>query len=258
MEVGMTRWHISLALATASLLLAGPVRADDTKTQRKIEERLAKARLDSSADVKVTVTDGTARLEGAVASYEESYKAERAARREAKRVENRLAVGVEPRPDSEIRKDIEDAILRYAYYGVFDSVEVGIEDGVVVLRGSVYQPWRKDDLEARVAKVRGIKAMDSEIRVQGVSRFDEDLRRQLVRQIYGSQNFIQYANWPNPPIRIIVENGKVTLTGYVRSQVEQTLLGHIARQTLAFGVTNNVQVEGRPGEEKKQGSETQG
>jgi osmotically-inducible protein OsmY len=247
----MTRFHISLALAAASLLLAGPARADDAKIQRKIEERLAKARLDSSADIKVTVTDGAARLDGAVMSYEAAYKAEKAARREAKAVENRLAVGVEDRPDADIRKDIEKAILRYPYYGVFDSIEVGVQGGVVALRGSVYQPWRKDDLEMSIAKVSGIKALDSEIRVQGIGGFDESLRRQLVRQIYGSQNFIQYANWPNPPIRIIVENGKVTLTGYVRSQVEQTLLTHIARQTLAFGVDNQVQVEGRPVEEPK-------
>ena len=46
-----------------------------------------------------------------------------------------------------------------------------------------------------------------------------------------------------------MENGKVTLTGIVRSNVEQVMLGHIARGTLAFGVDNKVQVEGdRPAE----------
>ena len=105
------------------------------------------------------------------------------------------------------------------------------------------------DLEARVAEVPGIKAMASEIRVQGVSFNDERLRRQLFRNIYGNENFVQYSNWPNPPIRIVVEDGKVTLTGYVRSQVEQVMLTHIARSTLAFGVDNKVQVEGAPSKE---------
>jgi osmotically-inducible protein OsmY len=239
-----------LALAAASVLLAGPAgAADDAKTQRKIEERLAKAGLDSSADIKVTVRDGVARLEGAVLEYEASYKAEKSARKEAKSVENRLAVGAEPRPDADIRRDIEEAIVRYPYYGVFDSVEVGVQDGAVALGGSVYQPWRKDDLEARVARVPGIRSMSSEIRVQGVSGFDESLRRQLARRIYGNDNFVQYANWPNPPIRIVVENGKVTLTGYVRSNVEQVMVGHIARGTLAFGVDNRVEVDGARPEE---------
>jgi hyperosmotically inducible protein len=253
----MTRSHIAWSLAAASLVLAGPLRGDDTKAQRKIEERLAKAGLDSSADVKVTVKDGTARLEGVVVGYEASYKAEKAARKEAKQVENRLTVGAEPRSDADVRKDVEKAILRYPYYGVFDSLEVGVQDGVVALRGSVSRPWRKDDLEARIARVPGIKHMASEVRVQGVSQFDERLRFQLYRQIYGSENFIQYSNWANPPIRIIVENGKITLTGYVRSNVEQVMLGHIARSTLAFDVKNEVQVEGARPVEKSKKAEAQ-
>jgi osmotically-inducible protein OsmY len=246
------RRNFAFALLAAGLLLAGPAWADDAKIQRKIEERLAKAGLDSSADVKVTVKDGTARLDGAVMGYEASYRAAHAARKEAKEVINELAVGAEPRPDADLRRDVEDAILRYPYYGVFDSIEVGVKDGMVALRGSVHEPWRKDDIEARIARVSGLKAMDSEIRVQPVSGFDDRLRRELVSQIYGSSSFSQYAGWPNPPIRIVVENGQVTLTGYVRSPVEQVMLGHIARGTLAFGVDNRVQVEGaRPKEDQK-------
>jgi len=246
------RFHNALATSAALLLLAGSAGADDAKVQRKIEERLAKSGLDSSADIKVTVKDGHARLDGAVIGYEASYRAERAARKEAADVDNRLAVGAEPRSDAELRQDVERAILGYPYYGVFDSVELGVKDGVVALRGSVVQPWRKDEIEARVASVPGIQAMDSDIRVQGVSFNDERLRRQLYRNIYGSENFVQYSNWAHPPIRIVVEDGKVTLTGTVRSQVEQVMLTHIARSTLAFGVDNKVQVEGaRPKEDQK-------
>ncbi|HEY6547206.1 MAG TPA: BON domain-containing protein [Vicinamibacteria bacterium] len=245
----MKRLHIPLVLAAASFLLAVDAGADDAKTKRKIEERLAKAGLDSSADIQVTVAQGVARLDGAVVDYEASFRAGKAALKEAKTVENRLVVGAEPRPDADIRKDVEEAILRYPYYGVFDSVEIGVKDGVVALSGSVYQPWRKSDLEARIAEVDGIRALESELRVQSVSGFDESLRRQLVRRIYGSENFVQYANWPHPPIRIVVENGKITLTGYVRSNVEQVMLGHIARGTLAFGVDNRVEVEGTRPEE---------
>jgi osmotically-inducible protein OsmY len=239
----MTRFHKSLAVAAAGLLLAAvPATADDAKTQRKIEKRLHD--LDALADVRVTVTDGTAVLEGAVAGYEASYAAQKAARKEAKSVDNRIHVLVERRPDVDVRQDVEKAILRYPYYGVFDSVGVGVEDGVVVLEGSVYQPWRKDDIESRVARVEGVRALVNRIGVQDVSSFDESLRRQLVRRIYGSSHFVTYANWPNPPIRIIVNNGHVLLTGYVRSGVEQAMVGHIARGTLSFGVDNQVKVEG--------------
>ena len=38
---------------------------------------------------------------------------------------------------------------------VFDSIEAGVEDGVVIMRGSINQPYRKSDLEKRVADIPG-------------------------------------------------------------------------------------------------------
>ena len=48
---------------------------------------------------------------------------------------------------------------------------------------------------------------------------------------------------PYPPVRIIVSNGRITLAGYVNSEVERQMLGHIARGTLAFGVDNQLKLE---------------
>jgi osmotically-inducible protein OsmY len=147
------------------------------------------------------------------------------------------------RTDSEIRKDVFDQILGYAWYTVFDSVEAGVDNGVVTLHGSVNQPYRKTDIEKRVAGIAGVKQVRSEIRVQGVSSFDDRLRRELVYRIYGDERFAQYASWVHPPIRIVVDKGRITLTGLVGSAVEQQLVGHIARGTLAFAVDNQVKLE---------------
>jgi len=147
------------------------------------------------------------------------------------------------RKDSEIRKDVFDQILRYPWYTVFDSIAAGVDEGVVTLRGSVNQPYRKTDIERRVAGIAGVKDVRSEIRVQGVSSFDDRLRRELVHRIYGDERFVQYASWAHPPIRIIVDKGRITLTGLVGSAVEQQLVGHIARGTLAFSVDNQVKLE---------------
>jgi osmotically-inducible protein OsmY len=163
-----------------------------------------------------------------------------AVRAESARDEQALAV---ERKDSEIRKDVADRVLRYAWYTVFDSIEAGVENGVVLLRGSVNQPYRKSDIEKRVAKIPGVKGVTSEIRVQPLSPFDDRLRRELVHRIYGDERFVQYASWAHPPIRIIVDRGRVTLTGVVGSAVEQQLVGHIARGTLAFAVDNQVKLE---------------
>jgi hypothetical protein len=57
------------------------------------------------------------------------------------------------RKDSELGKEVFDRILGYVWYTVYDSIEAGVEDGVVTLRGSVNQPYRKTDIENRVAGI---------------------------------------------------------------------------------------------------------
>jgi hyperosmotically inducible protein len=156
--------------------------------------------------------------------------------------DNARAVTAAP-TDADIQSDVVNAVLGYVHYGVFDSVGVGVEDGAVTLTGSVVQPWHKDDLQKRVAKLEGVREVKNQIRVQPVSIFDDRLRVQLYRQIYGSGMFQRYASFANPPIHIIVENGNITLTGLVNSQVEKAVLGSIARGTLAFRVDNLVQIE---------------
>ena len=245
---------LTVALAALSVSLgAGAATADDAATKRKVEERLARAKVYSAADVRVAVDQGTVTLEGIASRMDAALAAERAARKESKSVVNNIRVVPETeRKDSEIKKDVENRILTYAWYTVYDSIEAAVDDGVVLLRGSVYQPYRKTDIESRVAGIPGVKGLKSEIRVQPLSTFDDRLRRELVHRIYGDERFVQYASWASPPIRILVDDGHVTLTGYVGSAVEQQLVGHIARGTLAFAVDNQVKLESdRAKEEKK-------
>jgi osmotically-inducible protein OsmY len=194
--------------------------------------------------VRVGVEQGAVTLDGVASRLDAALAAERAARKESKSVANRLRVVPDvERKASELRKEVFDRILGYVWYTVYDSIEAGVEDGVVTLRGSVNQPYRKTDIENRVAGIPGVKGLRSEIRVQGVSSFDDRLRRELVRRIYGDERFAQYASWVHPPTRIGVDQGSITLTGVVGSAVEQQVVGHIARGTLAFGVDNQVKLE---------------
>ncbi len=148
-----------------------------------------------------------------------------------------------PQVDADIQSEVVDAVLGYVHYGVFDSIGVGVEDGVVTLTGSVLEPWHKDDLQKRVARLEGVREVKNQIRVQPASIFDDRLRVQLYRQIYGAGMFERFAMLTNPPIHIVVENGNITLTGLVNSRVEKVALESIARGTLAFKVDNQVQVE---------------
>ena len=165
-------------------------------------------------------------------------------------VEPAAAQDAEPRPDAAIQRAAERAILGYAYYGVFDAVGVAVQDGRVTLVGSVNQPYRKDDIERRVARVAGVRAVVNTIDVQPVSFHDDRLRAELVSAIYGRGVLVNPSR-VDPPVRIVVNNGRITLLGYVNSEVEKQMLGHIARGTLAFGVDNQLKLEGERGTDRK-------
>jgi hyperosmotically inducible periplasmic protein len=248
--------RLALAGAAGALLVGvNPVSAaDDAAILRKIEARFAKADLDREGEIHVAVEEGRARLTGFVTTVYRHRLAERMAAREAEAVDNRLRVVPEERPDVEIRDAVRETLLQYPYDSVFDSVAFGVDRGVVVLRGSVNQPYRRSDIWERVARVAGVRAVVDQIEVQSVSIFDARLRLQIARAIYGDPRFVQYADRAHPPIRVVVDKGRVTLTGYVASPVEQALLGHIARGFLAFEVDNQVRVDGESPEETAGGS----
>ncbi len=230
-------------LAGALLLLAAPVLASDAALQKRVQERLARAGLEQRGSVQVSVKDGVVTLDGFTLTVDARRDAERAAGKETKKVDSHLVVRPEPRPEREVKAAVIDAILGEPRYGVFDSVSVSLKDGVVLLQGSVRQPWLKDALDRRIALVEGVRDIRNELRVAPSSTFDDRLRAELYRRIYGDDLFVRYSSWANPPIRIVVENGKVTLTGVVNDTVEQVKLGMIARGTLAFRVDNLVEVE---------------
>jgi osmotically-inducible protein OsmY len=216
------------------------VQADDATMRTRVEDRLRKANVDGS--VEAQVVDGTVVLDGFVTTAGAKAEAEKAAAKESKNLKSRLRVVPEARPDDAILAAAEKAVLGYVRYGVFDSVGLMVEDGVVTLNGSVRDPDRRSDLEKRVAGLSGVREVKNQIGVQSASLYDEQLRQQLAWAIYGDL-LQRFASSPNPPVRILVDRGRVTLTGYVSSRVEQAMLGHLARSFMAFGVDNRVEVE---------------
>jgi len=122
-------------------------------------------------------------------------------------------------------------------------VNASIENGVVTLTGKVTAPFKRDDIAARVARIEGVTRVQNDIGVLPVSPFDDDLRYRIARAIYGHSNFWQYAAMANPPIHIIVEGGRVTLTGVVNSNVERMLARSLATTYGAFSVRNELKTD---------------
>jgi osmotically-inducible protein OsmY len=233
-------------IAASAILFAAalPALAGDSSLAGRIEKRLDKAGVTAQGDIRVTAQGDRVVLDGAVLTVRAQREAEKAARKETKNVENRLRVVPEQeRSDQQLLDAVRSAILRSPNYGVFDSVGATVEDGVLFLNGSVRRGYTRTDLVDRVSRVEGLRGLRDEVAVQSVSQYDDRLRRQLYFQIYG-ERFTHFANPANPPVRIVVDRGRVTLTGSVPSDLDRVMLGHIARNTMAFKVDNRLEVDG--------------
>ncbi len=153
-----------------------------------------------------------------------------------------LAASVERR-DSQIFKDVSKEVLTYTQFTIFDDVAANVHDGVVTLTGDVTMPYKRNDIGRRVAGIDGVARVDNRIRVLPVSPFDDRLRSTLARRIYGSLALSPYASMVNPPIHVIVENGRVTLTGTVLNEADRAMAGAIVSSVPSFSVTNRLKTE---------------
>jgi len=160
------------------------------------------------------------------------------------------------RKDFQVAKDIAKTVQRYSHFTIFDDVSANVKDGMVTfdvsanvkdgmvtLTGKVTMPYKRDDIEKRIAKVDGVRGVSDQIDVLPVSQFDDELRYRIARSIYNNSNFWNYAIMPNPPIHIVVEHGRVTLTGVVQSEVDRALARSLATQFGALSVTNALKTD---------------
>ena len=147
------------------------------------------------------------------------------------------------RKDLGVFNDVSKAVTHYAQFTIFDNVDVAVKDGMVTLTGDVTMPYKRDEIEKRVAKVDGVHQVTNQIKVLPVSQSDDQLRYRIARAIYDNPNFWNYAIGPNPPIHIIVDHGRVTLTGVVGSEVDRMLARSLASQFGAFSITNALRTD---------------
>jgi hyperosmotically inducible periplasmic protein len=147
------------------------------------------------------------------------------------------------RHDSRLADIVAQELRQYARLTIFDDVSGRVENGIVTLTGRVTMPYKKNDIEKRVEKIDGVRELQSELRVLPASIIDDELRHRIARSIYGNPSFWAYASMANPPIHIIVENGRVTLTGVVNSNVERMLARSLATGFGELSVTNQLRTD---------------
>lgn len=130
------------------------------------------------------------------------------------------------------------------YVNVFDYMTFTVdENGNVTLSGEVTNPVVKSDAGNVVKRVAGVERVDNQIQVLPVSFFDEGLRIRLFRTIYGFSALQKYDLGVNKSIRIIVDNGHVTLMGVVDSEMDKNIAGLRANGVPGvFSVDNQLKV----------------
>lgn len=143
-----------------------------------------------------------------------------------------------------LERTVFKRIINLPYYGVFDQIGFKIEGSTVVLTGKVAEARNRKDAEIAVRDVPGIKEVVNNIEILPVSPFDDAIRRNTLRTFYrDGASLSRYVLEPRPSIRIIVENGNITLEGNVASKGDSDLAYVLARTvTGVFNVTNNLTV----------------
>ena len=173
-------------------------------------------------------------------------------------------LGAQSLTDQRTIEDIQKALGRLPYYGVFDFLTLQYERGTVTLSGFVYSPSLKQDViraTKRVARVDDVvdqigelpaSPNDDRIRWQtfdliyrdsalsryaaggGLSSFDHDVNAQ---RYFGTQPFGSYA------IHIVVKGGRTLLVGVVDSEIDKRIAGVRANEVPGtFGVDNQLVV----------------
>ncbi|MGE5244447.1 MAG: BON domain-containing protein [Betaproteobacteria bacterium] len=147
------------------------------------------------------------------------------------------------RKDLQVFNDISKTVNRYTRYTIFDDVNASVDHGVVTLTGKVTMPYKRDEIARRVAKVDGVRQVQNHLEVLPVSIEDARLRYRIARAIYGNAAFWSDAAMVNPPIHIVVEHGRVTLTGVVGSETDRMLARALASQFGVMSVTNQLKTD---------------
>jgi osmotically-inducible protein OsmY len=215
----------------------------DQQIQQTVSQKIHDAK--QLQNVSSSVEDGIVTLTGTVGLYQDKLDAAKKARKIANvgGVRNDIVVAGETVPDGQLQKKLAKQLAydRVGYNdNAFNYLALGVKDGVVTITGETVSDVAKDSTLAIVARMPGVKDVVNEVSVLPVSTFDDSIRLRTARAIYRDSVLGRYAN---DPIRIVVDNGHVTLYGTVDSAMDKNIAGIRASGVFgAFSVENKLVV----------------
>lgn len=145
-----------------------------------------------------------------------------------------------------LEQKVYKEIIKLPYYGVFDFINFQVNGSTVTLDGKVASLGTKSDAANAVKKIPGVTSVVNNIDNLPPSPFDDRIRRAALREF--RRGSLSHYLWENrPDVRIIVENGRITLEGYVANTGDYNRFNILANSIPGvFKVTNNL-IVGRDG-----------
>jgi hyperosmotically inducible protein len=235
----------TVALLSGMFLTATPAFADkanDQQIQKDVEKQLQGKK--DFQGVTATTDDQIVTLNGTVNLYIDKVNVEKRVKRvkNVDGIRNHVAVSSNV-PDDKIREVLGDKLAydRVGYGIAFNALTLDVKDGVVTLGGNVHDYPSRDSAVALAETTAGVKDVIDNIEVAPTSLFDDDLRQKLYRAIYRYPTLQRYSINPAKPIRIVVDNGHVTLYGVVDTPLDKQIAGNQANSVPGvFSVDNQL------------------
>jgi hyperosmotically inducible periplasmic protein len=235
---------VSIAAAGSTAQTASASRYDNT-IQAKVEQQLAAKQ--EFGKVQATVEDGIVTLTGSVDIYQQKLDAAKKVRKtsEVQGVRNLIAVEGKSVSDADLAAQLDRKLYydRVGYDVAFNYITASVDSGTVTLIGEARTDVARDSALALAYRTPGVKDVFNDIRVDPTSIFDDQIRVKTLQAIYRDPVLSRYAIDPARPIRIVVNNGHVSLYGVVANQMDKNVAGIRANQVFgAFSVKNNLEV----------------
>lgn len=225
----MKRWLalrelVCVAIVALLTAVAFGSKDNDQQIQKDVEKLLQSKK--QFQGVRGTTDDQIVTLEGTVNLYINRMDLQKKVQRikNVDGVRNHVTVSSNV-PDDKLRDTLGSKLTydRVGYGHVFNAITLDVQNGAVTLGGKVYDYPSRDSAVAIAESTPGVKDVVDNIEVLPTSNFDDELRTRLYRAIYGYPSLQRYAQNPARPIRIVVENGHVTLYGVVDSELDRQL-----------------------------------
>lgn len=177
--------------------------------------------------IKVVEDHGIVTLTGTVDLYWYKVDAEKRVRKAdgVTSVRNLIEVAGPSIPDQVLWTKLTDKLSydRVFYGNAFNAITVTVQNGAVTLGGHALSFFSRDSALALVDYYPGVKDVTDQIEVDPVSSFDNRIRMEVYRAVYGYPSLNRYAINPAKPIRISVQNGHVSLYGIVDTQGDKDM-----------------------------------